>query len=58
MIRLTRIHGTEIFINYHLIQWLEETPDTTLTFVNGSKIIVREKIPDIIQLIRQELSLT
>jgi flagellar protein FlbD len=58
MIKLTRIHGSEIFINFHLIQWIEETPDTTLTFLNGSKIIVREKVSDIINIINDELNKT
>jgi flagellar protein FlbD len=43
MIQLTKIHGEMIFINAQSILWVEEIPDTTITFVNGVKMIVQEK---------------
>ena len=35
MIRLTRLHGEEIFVNVELIKFVEALPDTLLTFTDG-----------------------
>lgn len=34
-------------INCELIQYIEETPDTVITFNNGTKIIVKEECDEI-----------
>ncbi len=47
MIKLTRINNTTICINEDHIDFMEETPDTVITFVNEKKIIVLEKIDEI-----------
>lgn len=49
MICLTKILGTKIYINEDNIQWIENNPDTTITFMNGTKLIVRETLKDIYQ---------
>ena len=43
MIKLTRLDGTEFYINPDLIECVEETPDTLITFTNDNRFIVREK---------------
>jgi flagellar protein FlbD len=48
MIQLTRLDGKEIFLNIANIQWIETLPDTTITILSGARIIVREKIEDIL----------
>lgn len=53
MIKLTRIDGTNIFINECNIQWLECQPDTTITFLNGSRLIIREGILEVLQQIEK-----
>lgn len=42
MIEVTRLNGKIININCELILFMEETPDTVITFTNGSKLIVKE----------------
>ena len=42
MIRLTRLNGTEFYLNPELIQSVERTPDTVITLLNEKKLVVRE----------------
>ncbi len=42
MIEVTRLNDTKILINPDLIEFVEETPDTVITFTTGRKIIVKE----------------
>lgn len=48
MIQVTRLDGSEYFINPHQIESIETHPDTTLIMLSGKKIIVREKPEQII----------
>lgn len=48
MIRLSRLNGKEFVLNSDLIQTIEETPDTLVTLVNGEKMMVREKLAEVI----------
>ena len=41
MIEVTRLNGTQILVNADLIELVEETPDTVITFTTGRKIIVK-----------------
>jgi flagellar protein FlbD len=43
MIKLTRLDGTEFYINPDLIECVEETPDTLITFTNDNRFLVKEK---------------
>ncbi|HON12638.1 MAG TPA: flagellar FlbD family protein [Treponema sp.] len=49
MIRVTRLNGTEYYINPHQIESIETHPDTTLIMLSGKKVIVREKPEQILQ---------
>ena len=42
MIEVTRLNETKILINPDLIELVEETPDTVISFTTGRKIIVKE----------------
>jgi len=42
LITVTRLNGTEYLLNPHLIEAIEQNPDTTLTLVSGKKVIVKE----------------
>jgi len=44
MIKLTRLDGTEFYINPDLIECVEETPDTVITLTNDNHFLVREKV--------------
>ena len=47
MIEVTRLNGTQILVNADLIELVEETPDTVITFTTGRKIIVKESRQEI-----------
>lgn len=53
MISLHRLNGSEFVLNCELIQTLESTPDTVVTLVSGEKLIVREAIPEVVELVRE-----
>lgn len=42
MIRLTRLDGSELYINPDLIETIEETPDTHIALLNGNRYLVLE----------------
>ena len=48
MICLTRLNGQGFVLNSELIKFLEETPDTVITLINGERVLVTEKIDDVI----------
>ena len=43
MIDVTRMNGSLLTINNHLIEMVEETPDTVITLTTGKKIIVKNE---------------
>jgi flagellar protein FlbD len=47
MIRLTRLNQQSVVINPDNILWADTTPDTTLCFVGGDKLMVRESLDDL-----------
>lgn len=51
MIEVTRLNNKKITINCDLIEFMEETPDTVITFTTGTKIVVKEKIEEIKKMI-------
>ncbi|HZQ17375.1 MAG TPA: flagellar FlbD family protein [Terriglobales bacterium] len=58
MIRLTRLNNSTVTINSDLIKFVEESPDTVVTLLNGEKILVRECADQIVDLVvefRREL---
>ncbi|MBL8055353.1 MAG: flagellar FlbD family protein [Anaerolineales bacterium] len=42
MISVTRLNGTHFYVNAELIKFVEATPDSVITLVDGSKLVVRE----------------
>ena len=48
MIRLTRLNHQPIVINAELIEYLETTPDTVISLVNGQKMTVLETLEHVI----------
>ncbi len=49
MINITKLNGKEITLNSDLIEYIESTPDTTITMTTGKKIIAKESINEIIE---------
>jgi len=53
MILLTKINSASIAVNSDLIEYIEETPDTVITFTNNDRIVVLERMDEIIEKIVQ-----
>jgi len=49
MINLSRLNGTEFWMNQDHILFLERTPETVLTLDDGKKVTVKETPEDVIQ---------
>ncbi|MBN2735443.1 MAG: flagellar FlbD family protein [Spirochaetales bacterium] len=43
MIKVTKLDGTEYYINPHQIEYIESNPDTTLVMLSGKRLIVKEE---------------
>jgi flagellar protein FlbD len=53
MIQVTRLDQSQLTINPDLIIFMEETPDTIITLSNGEKIMVLERVSEIIRRVIQ-----
>ncbi len=49
MICLTRLNGKPVVINVDIIRSIEENPDTTLTLINGDRVLVREPMVAVVE---------
>ncbi len=49
MIVVTRLNNTPLVVNPDLIAFIEETPDTIITLSNGEKVVVQEKVSEVIK---------
>ncbi len=47
MIAVTRLDGRQVYINADLIESIEQTPDTIISFSSGHKLIVRNTPEDL-----------
>lgn len=48
MIQLTRLNNKPLVVNSDLIKFVEQSPDTLVTLITGEKIVVLEKINDVL----------
>ncbi|SEJ56100.1 flagellar FlbD family protein [Demequina mangrovi] len=51
MISLTRLNGQRFAVNPDLIQRAEATPDTIVTLVDGTKLLVKEGIDEVVSIV-------
>ena len=49
MIEVMRLDGKSYWVNPHMIESMETTPDLTLTMLSGKKLIVKNSPQDIIE---------
>ena len=49
MISVTRLDGNIYWINPHMIESMEKTPDLTITFLSGKKVMVKDSPEELIQ---------
>ncbi len=48
MISVTRLDGKKYWINPHMIESMEESPDLTITFLSGKKVVVKDNPSELI----------
>ena len=59
MIDVTRMNGSLLTVNNHLIEMVEETPYTVITLTTGKKIIVKEsrqEVKNLVKLYEKEIT--
>lgn len=49
MISVTKLDGTSVVLNADWIQSVERTPDTVITLTTGSKILVRDRVEEVVE---------
>jgi flagellar protein FlbD len=49
MVQLTRLNNQSVMVNSDLIKFVEQSPDTLITLVNGEKFMVRENAEEIVK---------
>lgn len=47
MIELKRLNGDDFMLNAFMIEQVQSLPDTTITLVNGKKIVVQTDIEEV-----------
>lgn len=47
MILLTRLDKSKVLVNLDTVKYVESTPDTVVSFVNGDSVIVRESLEEV-----------
>ncbi len=51
MIYLKKLNGTDFVLNCELIETVEAKPDTTLTLINGKKILINNTVEEVVNLV-------
>ncbi|MBQ6781911.1 MAG: flagellar FlbD family protein [Treponema sp.] len=49
MISVTRLDGKTYWLNPHMIECMERTPDLTITLLSGKKVVIRDEPEEVIQ---------
>ena len=49
MVALSRLNGSPFVLNAEYIETIEETPDTVITLTSGKKLMVRDKLDDVVK---------
>lgn len=53
MIDVTRMNGESIVLNAELIETIEARPDTLITLTTGNRIMVKEKVSDVLEKVKE-----
>ncbi len=48
MILVKRLNGQELWLNPHLIETIEATPDTVISLTTGKRLVVKENIAEVV----------
>ncbi|HEY7353650.1 MAG TPA: flagellar FlbD family protein [Terriglobales bacterium] len=49
VIYLTRLNNSQVTVNSDLIKFVEQSPDTVITLLNGEKILVQETVNEVVK---------
>jgi flagellar protein FlbD len=49
MIALSRLNKEQFVLNAEYIETIEETPDTIITLTNGKKLMVKDRLDDVVK---------
>ncbi|SCW32444.1 flagellar protein FlbD [Borreliella japonica] len=52
MIFVTKLNGYGYYLNPYHIESIESNPDTTILLMNGKKLIVKEKVEEVVKRIK------
>lgn len=55
MIKVTRLNGQEIYLNYMQIELMEKIPETKIKMMNGNYFLVKDSPESICQQVRELL---
>jgi flagellar protein FlbD len=48
MIKVNRLNGSELWVNAEMIEFIEATPDTVVSLISRSKIVVTQRPQDVV----------
>lgn len=48
MIMVTRLNKQTVIVNAELIKFIEKTPDTMITLINGDRFMVLEPVEEVV----------
>jgi len=48
MIAIKRLNNQEVWINPHLIETIEATPDTVISLTTGKRLVVKESVTEVV----------
>lgn len=51
MIKVNRLNGSELWVNAEMIEFLEATPDTVISLISRSKLVVVQHPEEIVDAI-------
>ncbi|MBQ3966630.1 MAG: flagellar FlbD family protein [Treponema sp.] len=49
MISVTRLDGKTYWLNPHMIESMEQTPDLTVSLLSGKKVVIRDEPEEVIK---------
>lgn len=49
MVQLTRLNGETFILNALMIEQIQSYPDTTITLINGKKIVVKNSEQEVVK---------
>lgn len=53
MIMVHRLKGEPMYLNSDLVEYIESTPDTVITLLDGRRIVVQDDADEVVDRVRQ-----